>query len=163
MLEALNDSDLRELGVTLGQLRKLLDRIGARGRVAAESASSGPEPELRRISVLFSDLVGLTELLARIDREEMRGILQTYYDAAQGAARNYGGYVAALQGDGVIILFGFPVTRGVSADRAISAALELRSTLENMPRRMIGAVAADITARIGIATARQLSAIPTGI
>lgn len=60
----------------------------------------------------------------------------------------------------MIILFGFPATRSKSADRAIGAAQALKANLESMPRRKIGAVAADITARIGIASGEAIVGYP---
>ncbi len=163
VLTTLEDGDLRELGLTLGQRRKLLERLRPQQREAAlpePATMMAPEPALRRVSVLFSDLVGFTELLGRIDPDEMRDILQQYYDAAQRAAQRYGGYVAALQGDGVIILFGFPVTRGVDADRAIGAALALNAALAEMPQRTIGGARVDVVARIGIASGKAIVGYP---
>lgn len=160
LLATLQEHDLRELGLTLGQRRKLLDHLKQNSGSSAKQAAPVPEPELRRVTVLFSDMVGFTELLARIDPDEMRTILQRYYDAAQDAAQRYGGHVAALQGDGAIILFGFPLARSKIADRAIGAALALRNALETEPPRMIGQVQVRIEARFGIASGTALIGYP---
>lgn len=72
VLQALDDSDLRDLGLTLGQRRNLLDRLNSRGGVEIPAASASvPEPELRRVSVLFSNLVEFTILLSQIDPDEV--------------------------------------------------------------------------------------------
>lgn len=160
LLAKLHEDDLRELGLTLGQRRKLRDQLTRPQGQVTKHAAPAPEPELRRITVLFSDLVGFTELLSQIDPDEMRAILQRYYKAAEDAARHYGGCVAALQGDGVVILFGFPLTRSKTADRAIGAALALRAALDRQPEQRIGDVQVRVEARFGIASGPVLVGYP---
>jgi class 3 adenylate cyclase len=71
VLPTLSDQDLRELGVvSLGHRRQLLQAIAALpaqagGRVARSKA------ERRQLTVLFCDLVGSTELSARLDPEDL--------------------------------------------------------------------------------------------
>lgn len=160
LLTKLHEDDLRELGLTLGQRRKLRDHLTQLSGQVTKHTAPAPEPELRRITVLFSDLVGFTELLSQIDPDEMRAILQRYYKAAQDAARQHGGCVAALQGDGVIILFGFPLTLSKTADRAIGAAMALRTALDSQPEQRIGDLQVRVEARFGIASGSVLVGYP---
>jgi len=50
--------------------------------------------ERRHLTVLFSDLVGSTEISARLDPEEFRELLADYHRAAAEAITRFGGYVA---------------------------------------------------------------------
>src|SRR5437764_13215781 len=73
VLRELTDQDLRELGVVLGDRRKLLRAIGEINQVAsATSGSSGASAprdaaERRQLTVMFCDLVGSTALSTEFD------------------------------------------------------------------------------------------------
>src|SRR5215471_15702956 len=82
VLRRLTAEDLRELGVaSIGHRRRLLDAIAAFGAVAAAAANPPPPAatavaprleaaERRQLTVMFCDLVGSTELSARLDPED---------------------------------------------------------------------------------------------
>jgi SAM domain (Sterile alpha motif) len=80
-LVELTDDHLKELGVPLGHRIKLLKAIQESREPedppaadhAVAPAPRPPEAERRQLTVLFCDLVGSTELSARLDPEEMRG------------------------------------------------------------------------------------------
>ena len=163
VLWMLRDGDLREMGLTLGQRKKLLERLTSGSKTPVSgTAPHAPEPELRRLTVLFSDLVGFTELTTQIDPDEMRAILQSYYAAARRAAKVFGGFIASLQGDGVIMLFGFPTTRGGSADRAVGAAHALMADLRAMSHHLSDGRDIGVAARIGIASGKAIVGYPDG-
>ena len=73
VLPSLTAEDLKDLGVGLvGHRRRLLDAIAALGAEAptATAAMTAPiqaEAERRQLTVMFCDLVGSTELSARLD------------------------------------------------------------------------------------------------
>jgi class 3 adenylate cyclase len=75
VLRDLTDQDLKDLGVVLGDRRKLLRAIGELdvSNVAARESAIKSTPhdtaERRQVTVMFSDLVGSTALSARMDRK----------------------------------------------------------------------------------------------
>ena len=73
VLPTLTSEDLKDLGVTLvGHRRRLLDAIAALDtRAWASSDASPPTAERRQLTVMFCDLVGSTELSARLDPEDL--------------------------------------------------------------------------------------------
>ncbi len=83
------------------------------------------EGERRQLTVLFSDLVGSTELSARIDPEEYHEILHAYHEAVSRAIARFDGYLAQYLGDGVLAYFGWPRAHGDDPERAVRAGLEL--------------------------------------
>jgi hypothetical protein len=100
VLSELTDADLKELGLTLGHRRLLLKAIQgleATGRpAAADAASPAATPaqssssaERRQLTVLFCDLVGSTELSARLDPEEMREVIRAYQSAVAAEVTRY--------------------------------------------------------------------------
>ena len=56
--------------------------------------------ERRHLTVLFCDLVGSTEIAARLDPEEWRETVGAYHRAAAAAITRFGGHVAKYLGDG---------------------------------------------------------------
>jgi class 3 adenylate cyclase len=112
VLLRLTADDLTGLGVaSIGHRRKLLDAIAGLAATdgAAPSASpvpTGPgtsrsgaaprsrEAERRQLTVMFADLVGSTALSARLDPEEMAGLLKCYHEAVTAAIGRFEGHVA---------------------------------------------------------------------
>lgn len=82
-------------------------------------------PELRRLTVMFCDLVGSVELASRLDPEDWHALLAAYQAAAGDAVRRHHGHVAQHLGDGLVAYFGYPVAAEDDALRAVRAALEV--------------------------------------
>ena len=81
------------------------------------------ETEHRDLAVLFCDLVGSTELSTRLDAEDFSETIRTYFDVVTAVFDRYGGHVANLMGDGLLVLFGYPRAQDDSARQAVAAAL----------------------------------------
>ena len=67
---------------------------------------------------MFCDLVGSTPLSARLDPEDLRGIIGTYHRCVAETVEGFGGFVARHMGDGVLIYFGYPQAHENDAERA---------------------------------------------
>jgi class 3 adenylate cyclase/tetratricopeptide (TPR) repeat protein len=176
ILTDLDDHDLAQLGLSLGNRRRLLKAVAARNTEAApisssdkassigksssadplssaekSSAAEGPgsgDAERRQVTVVFADMVGSTALSAKLDPELLGGLIRRYQDAVAGAIGRYGGFVAKFMGDGVLAYFGFPRAFEDAAERAVRAAIGILSE--------VGAIempdGTRVQARIGIAT-----------
>ena len=118
VLPELTADDLIELGVTsVGHRRKLLAAIAAlatrptpaaeRQRLARHPATLAPriDAERRQLTVMFCDLVGSTALSARLDPEDLRGIIGAYHRCVAETIAGFDGFVARYMGDGVLDLF----------------------------------------------------------
>jgi class 3 adenylate cyclase len=109
ILRDLTDADLKELGLNLGDRKRLLKAIAALDAGPIEPTRAVPrEPERRQLTVLLCDLVGSTELTARLDPEEMREVLRAYHNAVTAEVGRFEGHVAKFMGDGVLAYFGYP-------------------------------------------------------
>jgi class 3 adenylate cyclase/tetratricopeptide (TPR) repeat protein len=152
ILPELSEADLAELGLSLGNRRRLLKAIAERGTAPAAPPPPLPataaEAERRQVTVAFCDLAGSTALSTQTDPEILGGLLRRYQDAAAGAIGRFGGFVAKFMGDGVLAYFGFPQAYEDAAERAVRAALTVIAET--------GAIAQpngrSLQARIGIAT-----------
>jgi hypothetical protein len=78
VLRDLTDQDLKDLGVALGDRRKMRRAIAELDdALAAAAPAAGMEPQLRdaaerrQVTVMFSDLVGSTALSAQMDPEDL--------------------------------------------------------------------------------------------
>ncbi len=81
VLRDLTADDIKELGVTpIGHRRRLLTAIAALrgdtpqgvGETEPAAVAISGEAERRQLTVMFCDLVGSTELAARLDPEDLR-------------------------------------------------------------------------------------------
>ena len=81
--------------------------------------------ERRLVTVLFTDLVGFTNLAEDRDPEAVRELLSRYFDAATEIVSLHGGTVEKFIGDAVMAVWGTPVAHEDDAERAVRAALEL--------------------------------------
>jgi class 3 adenylate cyclase len=55
--------------------------------------------------MMFCDLVGSTELSARIDPEDLREVIAAYHHAVAEVVAKFNGLVAKYMGDGVLVYF----------------------------------------------------------
>ncbi len=168
VLPNLTAEDLKELGVAaLGHRRKLLDAIAALRndgsvqtppvkaapvQLSAEEQTAAPAGERRHITVMFCDLVGSTSISAALDAEDWRDLVGAYLDAASAAVTEMGGHVAKKLGDGLMVLFGYPVAQENDAERAARAALSIQRALAEVNRKNAGSGKPELNARIGIET-----------
>jgi class 3 adenylate cyclase len=134
VLPDLTDQDLKDLGVVLGDRRKILRAIAGLKSTEAVAPSPATEAviarpkdaaERRQVTVMFSDLVGSTALSARMDPEDLREVISVYQRCVTETVGRFGGFVAKYMGDGVLIYFGYPQAHEDDAERAVRAGLEL--------------------------------------
>src|SRR5688572_27358580 len=111
---------------------------------AVPAASSSPATERRLVSVLFADLVGFTTLSEARDAEDVRALLDRYFDACRAIVERYGGTVEKFIGDAVMAVWGAPVAQEDDAERAVRAALELVAGVRDLD--------AALDARAGVLT-----------
>jgi hypothetical protein len=131
VLPDLTDSDLKDIGVVLGDRRKILRAIAKLGETSVAPASvpapasqslsaSTPPPtaetvaKRRQVTVMFSDLVGSTNM-----------------------------------GDGLLVYFGYPRAHEDDAERAVRGGLELIQAVGGLKS------SAPLQTRAGIATAQR--------
>ncbi len=82
--------------------------------------------EERRLTLMYCDLVGSTELSGRLEPEAYRDVLRRYRALCREVIETrFGGHVLHDKGDGALSAFGFPVAHENDAERAVRAGLAL--------------------------------------
>jgi class 3 adenylate cyclase len=152
VLNELTDQDFKELGVKLGhrhKLRRAISELHSTPGVPVKTPKLLPrQAERRQLTVIFCDLVGSTELTARLDPEDMMQIMASYHACIQEILGRYGGKVARYMGDGLMAYFGYPQAREDDAVQAVRAALALAEAVPNLQTH----VGATLQVRLGVAT-----------
>jgi class 3 adenylate cyclase/predicted ATPase len=157
----LTDADLEKLGVLLGHRKRLLKAIADLRAGAAEpsripetpadvrsEAGKATEAERRHLTVMFVDLVGSTELAARLDPEDLGAVIRAYRACCAEVVSRWEGHVAKYMGDGALTYFGWPIAHEDDAERAVQAGLELAHAVAGLQ----AGTGARLAARVGIAT-----------
>jgi class 3 adenylate cyclase/predicted ATPase len=157
VLADLSEDDLKELGLSLGDRRRLQRAIAETSKEAEQTAGTGAEraqprraieAERRHMTVLFCDLVASTELAGRLDPEDLAVAIGSYHSCCAEVVGRWDGHIARYLGDGVLVYFGYPKAHEDDAERAVRTGLDLIAavgrlqTLDGTPLR----------ARVGIAT-----------
>ena len=85
-----------------------------------------PGGERRMVSILFADLRGYSTLAEELPPQQVMTVLNLYLSHLIEVIYRHGGTVNQLLGDGVMSLFGAPISYGDDAWRAVQAALDMR-------------------------------------
>jgi DNA-binding SARP family transcriptional activator/tetratricopeptide (TPR) repeat protein len=143
--QAARDVLTEELGLEPGEeLRALQQAILRQDPSLGPSAAAAVErgPDRRTVTVLFCDLVGSSELAARLDPEAYRALLSRYFELVRAPIERHGGTLEKFIGDAVLAVYGVPDLHEDDALRAVRAAVEAQAALRD----------AEIAARIGVST-----------
>lgn len=151
VLPDLTDQDLKDLGVVLGDRRKILRAIGKLGAASLAGSTSSAElvsqdAERRQVTVMFIDLVGSTALSTHMDPEDLRDVLSAYQRCVVEAVRYFDGFTARYLGDGALVYFGYPQAHEDDAERAVRAGLAVIAAVAGLK------TSAQLQSRVGIAT-----------
>ena len=94
-------------------------------------------PEPRRVTILFCDLVGFTNLSSQLEVITLAEILNEYLEAMTKAVFDRGGTVDKFLGDGIMAMFGAPehLSCPEQAKRAISTARTMYYYLAKLNKR----------------------------
>lgn len=87
-------------------------------------------PELKQVTVLVTDLVNSTGLVAELDAEAAMNQLEPILHIMSAAVSRFGGTVVSTLGDGVMAVFGAPIAIEGHAVLACRAALAIRAALK---------------------------------
>jgi adenylate cyclase len=108
--------------------------------------------EKKVLTVLFSDIAGFTSWSSRQGPEDIRGMLNEYFEAMAGVIFAREGTIDKYIGDGMLAFFGDPVAQADHAERAVRSAMEMQGKVGELRARWERHGGMPIAIRIGINT-----------
>ena len=108
------------------------------------------EGERKQVTVLFADIKGSTELIASLDPEAARRLLDPALHLMMEAVHRYEGTVNQVLGDGIMALFGAPVAHEDHAARACYAALAMQAAMQRYTEEVRRTQGLAVQIRVGL-------------
>ncbi|MGH3678336.1 MAG: adenylate/guanylate cyclase domain-containing protein, partial [Mycobacterium sp.] len=97
----------------------------------AVSQSRSPA-EYKQVTVLFADVVHSMDIAAAVGAERLREMMTELLHLSSAVVQRYGGTVDKFTGDGVMAVFGAPVSLEDHALRACMAALDIQQEVQRL-------------------------------
>lgn len=122
----------REEMAKQSQQRSALERFlspGVAQKIAAEAADIQLRGETQNLTVLFADIRGFTSMAEKMTPEETVEILNDFFNAMSDKIFSHEGTLDKFLGDGLMCLFGAPLSKGTDALNAVRTAVEMQQTL----------------------------------
>ncbi len=108
--------------------------------------------ETREVTFLVSDLRGFTSLTATLTPHEVITILNRFLETMVDTIAHYRGTVDEVQGDGLLVFFGAPLSAPDDAERAVACAIEMQNRMQELNREFTRHHLPELTMGIGINT-----------
>ncbi len=100
--------------------------------------------------MLFADVKGSTELLADLDPEDARKLLDPVLERMMEAVHRYEGTVNRVLGDGIMAIFGAPLAQEDHAVRACCAALSMQQAIRRYTADVRRTAGVEVQIRVGL-------------
>jgi class 3 adenylate cyclase len=110
------------------------------------------DAERRQLTVMFCDLADSTPLSEQLDPEDLRDVVRAYQRTSAEVIQRFGGYIAQLLGDGLLVYFGWPQAHDDDAQRAVQAGLGILAAMETLNSRLERDKGLRLGIRVGIHT-----------
>lgn len=146
-VEAINHGDRTTADALAGQVLAV-DRSNS----DAEELLAAPTEhgEIRRLTILFADLVDSTALSTKVEPEIYRTVVGRYRDEVLRIVNHYEGHVGSTKGDGLLAIFGHPRAHEDDVGRAVQAGLDITRAVSALSKRVQRRFGFDIDVRVGV-------------
>jgi class 3 adenylate cyclase/tetratricopeptide (TPR) repeat protein len=146
-VRAINDGDRAAASTLAGQVLSV-----DRGNAEAEdllTASAG-NGEIRRLTIMFADVVDSTALSTLLEPENYHTLLGRYRDEVSRIVDRYEGHIVSIKGDGLLAVFGHPRAHENDVRRGVAAGLEVTRGVANLSQRAERKFGVAINVRVGV-------------
>jgi class 3 adenylate cyclase len=106
--------------------------------------------EYKQVTVLFADVVHSMDIAAAVGAERLREIMADLAERCAAVVKRYGGTVDKFTGDGIMAVFGAPVSLEDHAIRACLAALGVQEEAEVLAGEIEGRDGIALELRVGL-------------
>jgi class 3 adenylate cyclase/tetratricopeptide (TPR) repeat protein len=144
---ALNRGD-RETATALAGQVLAVDR----GNLEAEDllTASDKPGEIRRLTLMFVDLVDSTVLSTQVEPETYRTLVARYRQDVMNLVDHYGGHISSTKGDGLLAVFGHPKAHEDDARRAVAVGLDITRAVAQLSEQAQRRFGVTLTVRVGV-------------
>jgi adenylate cyclase len=116
-------------------------------------------PRKQRVSILFSDIRGFSEISEKMSPLELSDMLNSYYfSPLDSIIFEYNGTLDKHIGDSIMGIFGAPISYGDDALRAVKCAIRMREEMAKINRNL-SKIDKNISVGIGISTGEAMVGI----
>ncbi|HWT47089.1 MAG TPA: adenylate/guanylate cyclase domain-containing protein, partial [Mycobacterium sp.] len=112
--------------------------------------AGGADGEIRRLTILFADLVDSTALSTRVEAETYRLVVGRYREQVQQIVERFDGHIGSTKGDGLLAVFGYPTAHEDDARRAVAAGLEITGEVAGISEAARRRFGIEIQVRVGV-------------
>ena len=102
------------------------------------------------MTVLFADVVHSMDIAAAVGAERLREIMAELLDRSTAVVKRYGGTLSQFTGDGIMAVFGAPITLEDHAVRACLAALGIQEEATRLAAEVHDRDGIDLRLRVGL-------------
>jgi class 3 adenylate cyclase/CheY-like chemotaxis protein len=125
------------------------------GEVVSQALNTDKEDmmkpgESRIVSVLFADIRNFTKMTAQLPPSEVVQFLNDYWDTITAAIKRNKGSVNKYMGDGLLAVFGAPVSYIDNHENAVKAALDMVDALDKINKKYAKILGDEISIGTGI-------------
>ena len=108
--------------------------------------------ELRKVTIVMSDLRGFTGLSEHMPPEELVGLLNSYLGAMTEVIVEHHGTIIEFIGDAILVVFGAPFSGEDDAERAVRCAIDMQLEMIDFNRQSVARGLPELEMGIGINT-----------
>jgi class 3 adenylate cyclase/tetratricopeptide (TPR) repeat protein len=146
-VRAINEGDRATATTLAGQVLSV-----DQGNPEAEDLLTAPARygEIRRLTIMFADLVDSTALSTRLEPETYRTLVGRYRDEVRRVIDRYEGHISSIKGDGLLAVFGHPKAHENDVRRAIAAGLDITRAVAQLSEQAERKFGVAINVRVGI-------------
>jgi adenylate cyclase len=127
------------------------------GQIIDNPEVLGRRGESRQATVLFADLVGFTSLAESMDTASVVDLLNRYFETMNTAIERYDGYVDKFMGDGIMAVWGAPLSQPLHAVSACLSALMQAGLMERLNHDLAAAGQPVLHALMGLSTGEVIA------
>jgi adenylate cyclase len=130
---------------------RFCDACGAAIRPTCERA------EYKQVTVLFADVVRSMDIASALGAERLREIMTEVFNRSAVVVQRYGGTVDKFTGDGIMALFGAPMSLEDHALRGCLAALGIQDEVERLAAEVQRRDHVTLALRVGLNSGRVIA------
>jgi class 3 adenylate cyclase len=146
-VSAINRGDRDAATALAGQVLAVDD-----GNADAEDLLAVPPAagEIRRLTIMFADLVDSTVLSTKVEPEIYRLLVGRYREQVMRVVNRYEGHIGSTKGDGLLVVFGHPNPHENDVRRAVQAGIEITREVARLSEQAKRRFNIAINVRVGV-------------